>query len=125
MTLPLNAKAFTAQMDPADVLDWQVTLSQGSTGLEILQVGESVANFTVALTAEAIAAGLQINTTSGYSTLLVGNVISFWISITSGSQGSAAFTGAGLTIGIEISITTNANPARVKQRTVVVTVAQQ
>jgi hypothetical protein len=93
--------------------------------LEILQTGESVASFTVALTAEAIAAGLQINTTSGYSTLLVGNVITFWVSVISGSQSSAVFIGAGLTIGIEITVTTNANPARVKQRTVVVTVAQQ
>jgi hypothetical protein len=125
MTLPLNAKAFSAQMDPADVLDWQATLSQGSTGLEMLQVGESVVSFAVALTAEAIAAGLQINTTNGYATLLVGNVISFWVSVLSGSQASAVFMGAGLPVGIEITITTDANPARVKQRTVIVTVAQQ
>jgi hypothetical protein len=125
MTLPLNAKTFSAQMDPADVLDWQATLSQGSTGLEMLQAGESVASFTVALTAEAIAAGLQINTTSGYATLIVGNVISFWLSVISGSQSSIAFAGAGLAVGIEITITTNASPARVKQRTVVITVAQQ
>jgi hypothetical protein len=125
MTRPLNAKAFVAQADPADVLDWQITLSQGSTGLETLQPGESVASFTVALTAEAIAAGLQINTTSGYATLLVGNVITFWLSVTSGVQASTVFSGAGLAVGVEITITTNANPARVKQRTVVVTVAQQ
>ena len=125
MTLPLNAKSFVSAMDSADVLDWQVTLSQGSTGLETLQPGESVASFTVALTAEAIAAGLQINTTSGYATLLVGNVITFWLSVTSGSLANAAFLGAGTGFGIEITITTNANPARVKQRTVVVTVAQQ
>lgn len=125
MTLPLNAKAFAAQMDSSDVLDWQVTLSQGSTGLETLQIAESVVGFTVALTAEAIAAGLQINTTGGYSTLLVGNVITFWVSVTAGSLANSAFLGAGTGFGIEITITTNANPARVKQRTVVVTVAQQ
>jgi len=125
MALPPNAKAMTRPMDPADIVDFQVVLSQGSDDNSFLTPTESVQTYAVALTAEAVAAGLQIVTTGGYATTLVGNTITFWLSVSSGQQSSANFAGSGLTLGIELTITTNSVPARTKQRTVTVNVAQQ
>jgi len=125
MAIPPNAKAMSRPMDPADLVDFQVVLSQGSDDNSFLTPSESVASYTVALTAEAIAAGLVINTTGGYATTLVGNTITFWLSVSSGQQSSASFAGSGLILGIELTVTTNSVPARTKQRTVTVNVAQQ
>jgi hypothetical protein len=125
MANPPNAISITRPMDPADIEQFFVTLTQGSTGAEVLNTGESVASYTLALTAEAIAAGLQIKTGSGYATNLTGLVLSFWLAVNSANQADAAFSGTGLTLGVEWTITTNASPARVKQKTIVVQVAQQ
>ena len=64
MPLPPNAVHWSQPMDPADVVDYQTTLSQGETvdpaKPPFLQPGESIAEFTLAVTADAAAAGLVI-----------------------------------------------------------------
>lgn len=125
MPNPPNAKAFAQPMDPSDIRDYEVVLSQGTDVTSFLDPAEGVASFTVALSAEAVAAGLTIKTEGGYATSITDTTIRFWLEVDAGSQGSTAFDGNGLALGIVITVTTNSTPARKKQRTVIVNVANQ
>lgn len=123
MANPPNAIIFTQPMDPKDVVEYTLTIPQGSG--QPLETGETIASYTLALTAEAAAAGLTIVTTGGYTTTLVGQVLTFWLSVSVGQQAAAVFSVDGMACGIEFTFNTNSSPARTKQRTLVVKVAQQ
>ncbi len=125
MANPPNAETITRPMDPADIEHFTITITSASDGTGLLNDGEDVADYTLALTAEAIAAGLIIKEGDGYETELNGRSIGFWLEVDAEKQADAAFTGAGLALGLEVTVTTTATPPRVKQKTVVVQVAQQ
>jgi len=129
MAIPPNALSIKQPMDPADVLDFAIVLTQGPPDAAtppFLLDGESVASFTLALTPEAIAAGLQIKTGDGYpAPVLAGLDVFFWLAVDPAMQGLPIFAGAGVPLAIELTATTDATPPRVKQRTLTVTVANQ
>jgi DNA mismatch repair protein MutH len=125
MALPPTAIPFTRPMDPADIRDFVITLTQGSGDAAFLQTGEGVAAYTLALTAESALAGLLIKTDSGYSTSLTGLLIHFWLAVAAGNQSDPGFSGSGLTLGLELTVTTTNTPPRIMQRTFAVMVAQQ
>jgi len=125
MALPPNAYLSPQPLDPKDILDQKVNLRQDDSDQTFLQPNESAASFTLVATAEATAAGLQIMTGGQRDPALSGNMVRFWLQIASGMQENAAFNGAGLTLGIELTITTNSTPSRTKQRTLAFQVAQQ
>lgn len=125
MATPPNAFEYSRQMDPADIVDFQIVLSQDGTATAFLEAGEAVASYTLTLTAEAVAAGLEIMTAGAYATSIAGNIIKFWLEVDSLSQGDPVFDGSGVALGIELTAVTNSSPARTKQRTFVVTVANQ
>lgn len=119
MALPKNVQVFTEPMDPYDILDYEVDVTS------LLQSGESVTSYTVSLPTESSLLGLEILTTAPYSTSITGNVIRFYLGVIGAEQANAAFSGEGAVLPIEISINTNTNPPRRKQRTVAVVVRQR
>jgi len=118
MAIPAGAKQFTETMDPFDVLDFEVDISTQ------LQQGEGATSATLSIPTESTLLGLTINTTGGYTTTLIGNILRFYLSIILQEQANSAFAG-GVSLPLEISIITNSVPARKKQRTVVVRVIQR
>lgn len=129
MPLPKDAVVFPEALDPADTLDFYLTLSQGAQDASpppILLTGESVASMMLAPTAEAVAAGLTIKSGGGYPAPAVdtSNVLSFWAGVVSGQQNASVFDD-GVDCGVVLTITTNNNPPRVKQRTMVIRVQQR
>lgn len=118
MAVPAEAKVFTETMDPTDIVDFEIDIAP------ILETGEGVTTHTEAIPTESALLGLQIKTTGGYATSLTGTILRIWLGISSAEQANAAFVD-GVTLPIEITITTNSTPPRVKQRTVAVTVIQR
>lgn len=125
MPNPLTAKVFDQPMDPADLIDFETTLSQGDDPEDLLQLDENVTSFTLAVTAEAAAAGLQLQETAGRAPSLDGTVLRFWLAIDPADQAADLFSGAGVNLAIELTINTDASPLRRRQRTMIVQVAQQ
>jgi phage tail tape-measure protein len=124
MALPPNASAWTQEMDPADIVDYQVTLA-GTGGL--LETGETIASYTLTMSAEGAALGVTIGSVGSYAPSLINSStgVKLWLSVGSGFQSNAAFSGTGVSVGIELTVVTNSSPARTRQRTLVVKVAQQ
>lgn len=108
-------------IEPKDLLDFYIAISQGTAEGDILQPGEDVASYTLALPLEASAAGLTIvekETENGkYATRLADRVLAFWLNIMPAQQGSTAFDGQGVSLPIEFTFTTTNTPPRIKQRT--------
>jgi hypothetical protein len=128
MPVPASAPAFEQPVDPSDVQEFVVTLSQGALDTKpapFLITGEAVASFVLAVSVEAAAAGLSIRSDSGYAPTCVGNKITFWPVIAAGQQSATIFDGDGVRLGVDLTITTNNVPPRIKQRTLVLRVAQQ
>lgn len=129
MAIPPNAKAIAQPMDPSDVLDFSVTVTRGDPDdlpAPFLLTGENVASFTLALSAEAIAAGLLLKSGGGYPPPTFADLVcTFWLAVDPAMQASAAFAAAGLTLAIELTVVTTSTPPRTKQRTLTVTVANQ
>lgn len=116
MPLPPSAIILSRVLDPADIADFTVDISS------LLASGEAMSVYTLSLPAESVALGLVIGT-GIYAPTLSGNIIKFWLSIASGSQGNAAFLDAGTDLPVEITVDTSSAPSRKYQRTVGVTVA--
>lgn len=125
MALPPNAVLFARVMDPEDIEVFVIELSQGEDPDDFLAPGEGVSSYTLTLTPEAVAAGLEIKTGGGYATTLVGLTIQFWLQVDPGEVDDPRFDGSGVSLGIELTVTTTSSPARRKQRTVAVNVANQ
>lgn len=117
MAFPVSTKIWEESMDPYDVVDYQVDLSP------LLEDTEGVASYTVDPLPESELYGLEIGV-AAYAPLLVGTELTLWLSINSTYQSNAVFTN-GITLPIEISITTDSSPPRKKQRTVAVKVIQR
>lgn len=117
MPIPATTKVWPETMDPYDIVDYQVDLAP------VLATAESIVSYTVAAPAESELYGLTIGTGTR-APALVGTNLTLWLSIDSALQTSPAFI-KGLTLPIEITITTNSTPSRRKQRTVAVKVLQR
>lgn len=118
MAVPAEAKVFTEALDPADIVDFSVDLNP------LLEGGETIVSHTETVPTESAVLGLQIKTTGGYATTLSAGILKFWLGVLLAEQNNTAFVD-GVTLPIEITITTNSTPARVKQRTVAVKVIQR
>lgn len=126
MAIPLTAVVFTQAMDPTDIVDFSLSISQGATSLEILADGENVASFTLEPRAETIAAGVEILTGGGYVTSMVSNFLIFWLNIPDPAERlSTLFDGTSNPFGFELTIVTDHSPPRRYQRTLVVRIAQK
>lgn len=116
-------------IEPVDLLDFYVGISQGQAEGDILQPGEDVASYTLALPLEASAAGLTIvekEVEKGkYATRLADRTLAFWLNINPAQQKSTAFDGQGATLPIELTITTTNTPPRIKQRTLKIRVTNK
>jgi len=124
--IPVDAIVFRSPIDPADQLDQYAQLLRDDSATTFLDSGEGVASFSLVATAEATAMGLQIKTGTPYDPALVSpTVLKFWTQVAPGMQSSPLFDGAGLQLGIELTITTTNSPPRIKQRTLVFTVRQR
>jgi len=124
MALPPGAKAFTQPLDPTDIDVFELTIGQSGAD-DLLAPGEAVAAFGLAVTAEAAAAGLRIMTEDGRAPSLVGLLLRFWLTVDTSQFGAAAFSGAGIDLGLELTVKTTSTPYRTKQKTLIVKVAQQ
>ena len=118
MAVPADAKVFEEPMDPTDIVDYEIDLGP------LLETGEVVATHTETVPTESVLLGLEIKTTGGYITTLTGNILKIWLGVLLAEQANSAFVD-GVTLPIEITITTNSTPLRKKQRTVAVKVIQR
>jgi hypothetical protein len=124
MALPEDPAVWSQSMDPADRLDYQM-FCRGARPL--LETAEQIASYTLALTPEAAALGLTIETGGGRDPVVLagGDTVALWFSVASGFQTNAAFSGSGAQLGVELTIVTDSVPARTRQRTWALTVKQQ
>lgn len=128
MANPPTAKAFDQPVDPSDIVDFFVIVSQTAPDARVpgvLLLGEGVARYALALTAEAAALGLKISQATGYENRLSGNVLQLWLEVETAMQSSPLFDGAGVTVAIELLIVTTSTPPRTKQRSFLVRIANQ
>ena len=124
MAVPDTAKIFRQSMDPTDVLDFYIGLSKGEDD-DDLQTTENVTGFTLVLPAESVAAGLQIVSEGRYVTRYENQVFAFWLRTNAAAQINAIFDGTGLNLPVVVTYTTDFDPPRTIQRTVVVNVRNQ
>lgn len=123
MAIPQNPVVWAQKMDPAERLDYLARFGVGS----VLEPGEAIADFSVALLPEATALGISITETPGKSPRLVeGNTsIYLWFEVDPDFHSDVAFDGPGVVVGVEFTLTTTADRARVRQRTYALSVGQQ
>lgn len=128
MALPPNAKVWTQEMDPADVVDYQAALA-GTDGL--LEESEQIASFTLTMSAEGAALGVTISEGgvgeggAAPSRIDSNTGVLMWLYVDDAFQDDTAFDGTGISVGITLTVVTNSLPARTRQRTLVLKVAQQ
>lgn len=106
MALPDKAPTFARRMDPRDKLDFYPALTQGDTLRDILQVGEKVTQFAIGLSAEAVAAGLQIGT-EDQAPRYADPTFYVHLSIAEERQGAAIFLGKGIVLPVEVTFSTD------------------
>ena len=112
-------------MDPADVVDYELGLGPDGGDDALLEEGEQVADWTLTLSAEAVALGLEVGTGDYAPSQPTPTSFRFWFSVDALLQDDAAFDGAGASLAMELTIETDSTPARTRQRTLVLQVAQQ
>lgn len=130
MANPLTAPAFSRVLDPADRRALKIRISRGDGDL-MLGPGEKITGFTLALTAEAELAGMQILAGDGRSPRLtdpdpaVDPELVFWPVIAPAMQGAPIFNGRGVALGVELTIDTDSMPPSRTQMTMIVKWAQR
>lgn len=116
MPIPTTAPIFPESMDPTDVVDFYISVTEGNDGQSILMPNEGIASYTLGLSPEAALAGLQL-LTDARKPVREGKNISLWLSVDPAKRALPVFDGTGLLLGIELTIVTDAIPSRTKQRT--------
>lgn len=124
-----TAEQFSETMDPHEVLDFVIDLTN------LLEPAETVADgeWTLVIPIEGAGLGLDIMSGGGRDPALTdgtGSVaedmgIVFWLTIEDADQDDAIFDGAGTTIPLRVHAPTNSTPQRERERTVKVKVAQR
>jgi hypothetical protein len=129
MAIPTNAKKLDQPLDPSDMDLYKAIITQRGVdtaeAFPLLEVGQSVADFTLTLTAEAVAAGLMILHDAGREIVRVNNEVFFWLAVDEAMRALPVFDGAGIILPMELTVWTAPDPARRKQKTITATVAQQ
>lgn len=129
MALPPNASLWTQPFDPWDRKEYVAEFDTTATGASgpVLTEDEEIVSYTIEVSAEAAALGVEISTALGYEDeLLAGNKqIQVWFEVDEAFRENAAFAGTGTYVAIEFTIVTNSSPARRHQKTYVLQVAQQ
>lgn len=127
MPIPLNAVEVEQEMDPADIVDFIFNAYDTSdpAKLPLLEAGEIISGYTLTMSAEGAALGVTIETVAPRASALINTNtgIRFWLSVSGAFQSDAAWDGAGTKIPVTININTDQN--RVRERTMVIKVAQQ
>lgn len=122
MAVPAKAAKFAVEMDPAELLDFQLNLR--GEKLKLLAEGEICASYTLTLYPEAAALGFAIKTTGLYAPNNDGEVITVWFETDPSFWGNAAFDGNGTTFAMELTVNTDHSPPRRRQRTLILGVVQ-
>jgi hypothetical protein len=126
MPIPTDAFVFPEDMDPKDQVDYEIDLTGTVEEPGMLEDGEECASFDLTLLAESVAVGLELGTGSRAPVLINTNKgIRVWFEVDSAEWGNAAFDGAGATLPMELTVTTNTSPSRRRQRTLVLEVKQK
>lgn len=128
MPVPVTAKAFEQALDPSDIVDFYVFISQGSPDASpptVLLKGEAVAAYSLALSPEAAAVGLRIVERGSYKNSFSGNLLTVYFEVDDDLKGSPLFSGIGITVAVEMTIVTTSIPPRTKQRSFLVRIANQ
>ena len=119
MAIPTTTFIWTQSMDPYDILDYTINCAG------LLEGGELIGSFTLQPLSEAIALGLNIKNSGGYTTKLIdGTSINFWAEIIEEEQGNPKFAG-GVVLPMELTVITNSTPPRKKQRTLAIRVLEK
>ena len=110
---------FGQKLDPQEELDWTLNLSS------LLEADEEIDSYELVLLPEAVALGLTLMSGGGRDHALTpGNRgISFWTEIDDAFKNDPAFDG-GVLLPMEVTIVTNSNPTRTRNRTFRFPVAQ-
>lgn len=127
MPLPALATKFAQSMDPKDLVDYQIDLAA-----KILETGEAVSSYTLTVLAEAAALGFTIAqgvadlSNAAYAPSLVNTNtgLLFWVYVNPTYVTDPAYD-AGVTAGLELTVTTNSTPPRRRQRSFGIQVVQQ
>ncbi len=105
-------------MDPADVEQFAFEFGK------LLNPGETVASVvSVALNAEALAAGVELGS-GPRAPAASGTDVLLWLQVAAGQQGAAVFA-TGIEARVTVTFTTNAAPARTLQRTGIILIRQR
>lgn len=117
------AVSWEGELDPSETLDFRMDFQGGDD--PVLDVGEEIASFSLAVTAEAALHGLTILNAGDYAPAVdeTGTQIVLWLEVDDDEQDNVAFVD-GVTLGVEGTIVTTSTPARTRQRTFNVTVKQ-
>jgi hypothetical protein len=122
MAIPASAIAFDQAMDPYDLLDWEIDITQFLEEDERAEEGL----WSLVRSAEAIEYGLIISGGDRAAHLSEdGRAVFFWLEVATDQQLDPQFSGAGVLVALELSFTTNSIPGRRRQKTYVVRIAQQ
>jgi len=117
MAMPASTVVWDDSIDPYDIKDFKLDLSP------MLEPGENIAAHTLVLLSESLLMGLVLGT-GLYQKVLNGNILTLWFSIDPTMQDNPVFNN-GVTLPMEISITSDSTPARKTQRTVAIKVVQK
>lgn len=120
MATPPTAQAFDQTLDPHEELDFLIDCSS------LLDGGEKIASYTLTLYAESIAHGLEIMSGGGRDDALANDstAILLWFEISDPDETDVDFDGAGVSLPVDLVFVTNSTPARTRNRTFLVKVAQ-
>lgn len=125
MPIPPNAHSLGPAMDPADVVDYELELGPDGGSDALLEDGEQVDDWTLTLSAEAVALGLTLGTGDYAPVQPTPTSFRFWFSVDAMLQDDSAFDSAGSSLAMELTIETDSMPPRTRQRTLILQVAQQ
>ncbi len=127
MPIPEKAVRIPQPLDPSDVENFTLTISKAGlhpAKFPILDAGEDVADYDLALQAEAIALGVRIKNEAPHFTYISGQLLNFTLYVVPEKRALAVFN-KGVEIGLELTVRTDADAWREKQRTVAIMVKQQ
>lgn len=121
MAIPPTAAAFAQGLDPHEELDFVIPCAP------LLEIDEAIDSYELTPLAEAVALGLTIMTGGGrdHARLEDNRSILMWLEIDDAFETNAAFDGAGVRLPMEVTIVTDSYPARTRQITLLVPVAQK
>jgi|SRR6476660_6550453 len=121
MALPPNAVKLGlagVQMDPASLLEWPIKFGGA------LEENELVVSYTLTMSAEAAALGLEI-ATGGHAPTWDGTDLIVWFQVDPLMQADAAFDGQGVSLPMTLWFRTDQTPYRERELTLYLEVAQQ